>query len=92
MFSMRGIISPTLVRQLHRIGESDIWQCWLDLFEGNKVNKGNLGNVKPANMDGNIVVVFAVWVCEIGLAVLFTFLEYTYLHIIVLSEDVQNTF
>lgn len=75
MFYLRGIVPPHLIKRIHRIAESGVWQWWIKLFSGGNFKKQLTEHVKAARLDGNIVIIFAVLVFGICLATLGYFME-----------------
>lgn len=74
--SISGLVPPELIKRVHRIGESGIWQWWVELFQGNRFKSSNANQVAAASMAGNIVVVFAIWVVCIVMGILSFLIEY----------------
>lgn len=75
-FSLAGTISPNFIKRIHRIGETGIWQWWVDMFDRKHLAIENADNVKAGNLEGNIVIVFVVWGSGVGLGVLCGILEF----------------
>lgn len=57
-----GVVSPELVKRVHRIGESGIWPWWVKIFKGNDAINANVDDVEVASIRGNIVV----FICGVG--------------------------
>lgn len=78
LFYFYGIIPPNLIKRMHRIRESGVWQWWVDMFAQKHLMNENTDIVKAANLAGNIVIVFVVWGVGMGLAFLSAYLEFMY--------------
>lgn len=67
MFTFRGIISPHVIRRFMGIHQSGIWQWWVELLRRRyDVDAPNAEPVKPANMQGNISLIFMLWAGGLG--------------------------
>lgn len=76
MFCFDGVVPPYLIQRIHKIGESGIWKWWKDLFQGKDLTNKNTDRVEAANMKGNIVIIFVVWVGGILFSLLCTPCEF----------------
>lgn len=62
-FELYGPIPPFVIKRLHRLGESGIWQRWIKLLSHGVTNRvSENSSVQAANVNGNIVVIFILWV------------------------------
>lgn len=68
-------IEPNLIQRIHRIGESGIYQWWVDVFQGKGLIYKSLHPVKVPTMEGNIITIFAIWLVGIGIAILYALVE-----------------
>lgn len=69
-FYLKGIVPPYLIRRIHHIAESGVWQWWMQLLSGGNTKRQNVDYVKPGSLDGNVVIIFAVW----GIGLMFSIL------------------
>lgn len=60
LFYLRGALPHQLPTRIKTTYEAGIWWRWLALFKKTD-NNGNPPDVAPARMDGNIMVVFLIW-------------------------------
>lgn len=81
LFTVGGIVSPNLIKRIHGIGESGVWQLWVKMFTETYLRNENVSEVKAVNMEGNVVMVFVVWAVGAGIAILSGLLEYTWVEI-----------
>lgn len=65
LFSFAGLVPPHLVQRFNWFTESGIYERWITLVKGGQTYGKESENipVTAANMQGNIVVIFLVWVC-----------------------------
>lgn len=81
-FTLGGSVSPFVIKRFRGVGLAGIWEKWMNLVsKGYEENKSNTESPKPASINGNILVVFVVWLGGLGLA--FTF---------ILSEKILGCF
>lgn len=68
-FSLRGIVPPHVAKNIQNLRVSGIWEWSVKISVINYSYKGAEHEITPtaANMHGNIVIIFAVWL--VGLAV-----------------------
>lgn len=78
MFLLSGIVPPSLVKNIHRISESGVWQWWMELIESRRFMNKNVEPVRAASMRGNIVIIFIVRAVGILISVLCILLENVY--------------
>lgn len=73
--SLRGVVSKQVLDRIGYLGQSGIWQ-WLEVIPGE--TNGNLESGKGSNngilsrpsMDGNILILFTVWLIGLGVALI----------------------
>lgn len=73
LFHLNGLVPLFLIRRIHGIAESGVWKWWMDLLSGNVVMTEEAvddNQVEAATIDGNIVIIFVVWICGIALGVM----------------------
>lgn len=66
--TLRGLVPPFLVRRVKSLGESGIWERWTSLLNDGMSNTLESIPVTPASMEGNVLVIFTLWVTGIGVA------------------------
>lgn len=75
-FWFGGLFPGHLIKRLHGVEQSGIWQWWILLLRkiyNDEVTEGH--HVKAATMSGNIAIVFIMWVCCIIASVISILLE-----------------
>lgn len=74
LFRLKGVIPPTLPRKIKSVYESGLWERWWKLI---KIKDSEAGNelVAAAKMDGNIIIIFSLWICGICGSFAFIVLE-----------------
>lgn len=87
MYQVKGFIPPYLITRFNAASHSGIFEWWMELMTEKYSHIPTENFVKPASMDGNVVVIFVVWTCGTVLAA-FTFsIElYKYLVLSVLKK------
>lgn len=89
-FTWIGVLPPHLPQRLKGVHEGGIWSRWMLLTRGlGVVDNSNLV-VVGARMDGNIIVVFAVWLSGILASVVFLVAECScrWVSLVILSSTV----
>lgn len=76
MFSMKGIWPRQILTRIKVLYESGHWLKWVRLFKkGDAFMEEGGGAVTAARMDGNIIVIFVVWISGQLIAICCHFLE-----------------
>lgn len=62
MFFLEGcFVPPRLVKRIHTISESGVWEWWVQLFREKRLQTKIANKIESATISGNIVIIFAVW-------------------------------
>lgn len=78
-FAFYGPVPPHVVRRIHHMAESGVWQWWVQLLGGSIMDSvKETFEVQAANMNGSIVVVFVLWICGMLEATCCFFLEFVW--------------
>lgn len=76
-FSLQGPVPHFVLKRIHTIVESGIWEWWINLLSTSGIEDAKEGHpARAANMSGNIVVIFVVRMCGAVLAILCSISEF----------------
>lgn len=74
MFTLNGALPPHLPQRIKGIHEGGIWSRWVVMQRENITTENQI--VAAARMDGNIILIFLVWIFGIILSTVFVVAEY----------------
>lgn len=60
MFTLKGLVPPNVIMRIKRLSESGIWNWWMYLLGKRSIGAGSK-HLEAASMNGNIIIVFALW-------------------------------
>lgn len=70
-FSLSGWIPPHVIKRVQMMGESGVWHWWIKTMTSIYSDEVNpIQPVKAANMEGNIIIIFIVWVAGLMVTIL----------------------
>lgn len=78
LITLTGFVPQRILTSLKSIGEVGIWDRWMRIFttrSGSRRRDTGSPPVQPANMQGNLVIVFAVWMGGFGISLILFILE-----------------
>lgn len=75
-FGIAGDIPPFVIKRIHGIAESGVWQWWVRLLRRNEMHDVDKHDVvRAVGISGNIVILFVVWSGGVFLAILYFIIE-----------------
>lgn len=93
IFVLSGYVPPHIIRRVKTLGASGIWQMWMKSFLGSlsfQVGPSWKSEVEAPNLEGNIVVIFYVWLIGIGIC-LFSFVLESWFFFISIYKKKRNS-
>lgn len=63
LFHLWGVIPKRILIRMKATYEAGIWERWRLMFKKSDMNKIENGEVTATTMNGNIVVIFLLWLC-----------------------------
>lgn len=76
MFQLSGLVPPFVLRRIHWISESGIWEWWMRLLGERRFESKVSVPVKAATMKGNIIIIFELWLSGTFFSVVCCILEF----------------
>lgn len=76
---LQGLVPPHIPKRIKSAHESGLWTRWEQLLKRSTDTIWN-AVVAAAKLDGNVIVIFCVWICGIILSVISIMLELMYGH------------
>lgn len=74
MFTLNGIIPVEIPKRIKGIHEGGIWDRWLQMVKRKEVRAGN-AEITAARLDGNIILIFLLWVVGLVVSVVCILME-----------------
>lgn len=91
MFTLEGALPPFLPKRVKGAHETGLWERWSKLVDvGEETTGGGGDDVKATRMDGNVVVIFVVWISGVGVSIVIMMFEFLFGILYVYWERGEN--